>query len=155
MKVKLFKASEVKPFVVGEPGTSSEFWGYNPRGGTALCDAIGIMIQAMDEVVTDGHKVLVIQTDGAENSSCLFTSSKIKAMVEERQGLGWTVMYMAANLDAVSTGAALGVSAAQTISYHQASRSSEVWRATTNCVARARTGDSADYTQAEREMSSC
>lgn len=151
--LKTYAAGEMKPFVVGMPGSSATHWGFQPRGGTALCDAIGDMITSMKKVPTRGTKVLVIETDGEENASSRYTSKAIKVMVEECQGEGWTVIFLASNLDATETGASFGVAAAQCVSYNQHTSSTGVWQATTACVQRARTGDHAGYTALERDIS--
>jgi hypothetical protein len=69
------------------------------RGSTALLDAIGI---TFNEVDPENQKqgVMVIATDGMENASSHFNYTEIKAMIKEKEKIGWKVMYLGAGLHA-------------------------------------------------------
>lgn len=96
-----------------------------PRGATALLDAIG---RTMDRVL-DRHrqlpeadrpeKVLVaILTDGAENASRLFTRDLVFQEITTRQEAGaWEFVFLAANQDAIASGAALGIRPGASIAF--------------------------------------
>lgn len=81
----------------------------SPRGATALYDAIGQAIndtgarlRQMDEKDRPGKVLVVVQTDGWENSSREFTAANIKQMIKEQEEkYNWKFMFMGANLDAV------------------------------------------------------
>jgi hypothetical protein len=93
---------------------------YCPRGGTPLLDAVGRTIQATDEVAGKNKAtkiIVVIQTDGAENSSQDFKLDQIKQMVEERQGKGWEFVFIGAGINAFEAGLTMGVYAGSTMSY--------------------------------------
>ncbi len=84
---------------------------YTARGMTALLDAIGRTINDFEAStkVHHGDKVmLVVQTDGAENSSREFTSGQIMSMLREREGRGWTTVYNGAGPQAWGQGRSLG-----------------------------------------------
>ena len=86
---------------------------YYPSGGTALMDAVG-------EVVSDiarekGEKVLVIVlTDGHENSSSRWNKAQIKALIEKKNPKNWQFIFLGVGIDqfddAVSMGINLGTS---------------------------------------------
>ena len=80
----------------------------NPRGMTALNDAIGQMINRLGnkfkttpEDKRPAHVIVVIATDGLENSSREYTAQQVKEMVKEQtEKWQWTFIYLAANVDA-------------------------------------------------------
>lgn len=88
---------------------------YVPRGSTALLDAIGRTINAIDfrlsAAVDKPEKVIfVILTDGYENSSQEFTKAKIKEMIEDKEkNHNWEVMYLAAHENAFHEGHLMGI----------------------------------------------
>lgn len=77
---------------------------YNPRGMTAMLDAVGETIQylktlpgAEDETTSF---LIVIATDGEENSSTTFGYSEVAEMIQSvKDTKRWTVTYMGANQD--------------------------------------------------------
>lgn len=93
---------------------------YCPKGGTPLLDAVGRTIQATDEVAGKNKAskiIVVIQTDGEENSSHDFKLDQIKSMVEERQGKGWEFVFIGAGINAFAAGTSFGIQALNTMSY--------------------------------------
>lgn len=93
---------------------------YAPNGGTPLLDAVARTIQATDEVAGKNKAtkiIVVIQTDGEENSSRDFTLDQVKVMVEERQGKGWEFVFIGAGINAFAAGSAFGIHAMNTMSY--------------------------------------
>lgn len=107
---------------------------YQPRGGTPLLDAVARTIQATDEVAGKnkaGKIIVVIQTDGEENSSAEFKLDQVKQMVEERQGKGWEFVFIGAGINAFLAGTNMGFQAANTMSYGaDAASTREVFGAT-------------------------
>jgi len=87
---------------------------YKPRGMTALYDAIGLTVEEFSE-----HKdvVLLIQTDGEENSSKEYTQSIIKDMIKDKEQDGWDITFLGANIDAKAVGSSLGVSLLKSVQY--------------------------------------
>lgn len=89
-----------------------------PRGMTAMYDAIGQTINElgdqlrdMDEDKRPSKVMIVIITDGAENSSHKFSASNIRGMIMQQQSIyNWQFTYLGANQDAVLTGGSLGIS---------------------------------------------
>jgi hypothetical protein len=103
------------------PLTSDTF---QPRGSTALMDAIGRTIK------THWSKkgvVFIIQTDGEENSSHAYTKAHIKDLIEQKTKDGWTFMYLGANQDAFAEAGSMGIAPCATLHYDVA-RTPEAFR---------------------------
>lgn len=81
---------------------------YSLRGMTAMNDAIGKTLTKMFSENPE-KAIIVILTDGQENSSKEFTTPQVKALIEKAQGKGWQVTFLAANQDAFATGVTYGI----------------------------------------------
>ncbi len=89
-----------------------------PRGLTALHDAVGRTIldtgkrlEAMKEEDRPGLVVMIVLTDGLDNSSREYTKARVKAMVEhQKNAYTWQFMFLGCGLDAYQQGATLGFS---------------------------------------------
>lgn len=99
---------------------------YTVGGCTALLDAIGGAINhignihkyARPEDVPE-NTIFVITTDGMENASRFYSSDKVKKMIERQKSkYGWEFLFLGANIDAVETGAGLGISADRAVTYN-------------------------------------
>lgn len=88
-----------------------------PRGSTALLDAIGRAIietgerlAKMPEPERPGLVILVILTDGQENSSREFSKAQVQEMIQHQQDVyKWQFVYLGANQDAFAEAANLGI----------------------------------------------
>lgn len=84
---------------------------FEPRGMTALFDAVLIGTQMMDiNHKTSKSKILfVILTDGQENASKTLTSRHVfNKLVRTKRKQGWEFVFLAANQDAIATGHTFG-----------------------------------------------
>lgn len=91
---------------------------YVPGGWTALYDAIGSAVTAIDKEATgDDRVLLIIQTDGQENSSREFTKEAIFNLINSRQQGNWTVTYLSAGPDAFTEAAKIGIYVGNTMAY--------------------------------------
>ncbi|MBR3641476.1 MAG: VWA domain-containing protein [Oscillibacter sp.] len=97
---------------------------YTVRGCTALLDAIGTTVKHISEIHryarkedVPAHTVFVITTDGMENASREYSVEKVKKLIEEKSAKGWEFLFLAANIDAVSTAASIGVSRERAVDY--------------------------------------
>lgn len=90
---------------------------FEPRGATALLDAIGMTIKntkrriklLADEDKPE-HVVIAIITDGEENSSDKYTRKEIFKMVAKRERKnGWEFVFIGSNQDAIAEGASFGI----------------------------------------------
>ena len=79
---------------------------YCPRGQTALLDAIGYSIKGVD---SQDKPMIVIITDGQENSSRKYTHSHVKDLITMKEELGWNFVFLGANQDAIEVGGNLGI----------------------------------------------
>ncbi len=89
---------------------------YKCTGMTAMLDAIGVGVRDLNEKIKDkiasgeASAVVVIITDGEENSSIEFDGTKIKSMIEELQKTEkWTFTFIGANIDSISTAKNYGI----------------------------------------------
>jgi len=107
---------------------------YTVRGCTALLDAIGGAIRhiahihkyARPEDVPE-HTVFVITTDGMENASRHYDAERVKRMIEhEKEKYGWEFLFLAANIDAVSTARRFGIGADRAVNYHADRQGTEI-----------------------------
>lgn len=105
--------AECKPLVADE---------YQPRGGTPLLDAVGRTIAQLDEdwkAEKPERCILVIVTDGAENSSREYTKEQIKTMIQARQDSGkWAFIYLGANVDAFFEASKMGIPVMNSAGYN-------------------------------------
>lgn len=86
-----------------------------PRGYTALLDAIGYTLSGYPD--TEGNKVVVIVTDGAENASKEYSRQAIFELITSLTEKGWNFLFLAANQDAIQAGGSLGIDHAHTVSF--------------------------------------
>lgn len=108
--------SEIKEMTAAE---------YSAQGGTALIDAIGAAIHHIGNVHkyartedVPQHTLFVIITDGMENSSHMYTSDKVKQMIERQKSkYGWEFLFIGANIDAVETAQSFGISEDRAVDY--------------------------------------
>lgn len=84
--------------------------GYRPDGGTALYDAVcGTLNKAKNKVGKNDKALVVIITDGQENSSREYGQKDMAKLVEELTDKGnWTFTYLGANQDAWATASQWG-----------------------------------------------
>jgi len=93
-----------------------------PRGNTALYDAVGKTVvnmgeqlAAMDEAERPSKVIIVIVTDGFENSSQEWTRNMISELVQRQEAeFGWEFLYLSASPDAFADGRRMGISRAHT-----------------------------------------
>jgi Mg-chelatase subunit ChlD len=91
----------------------------NPSGGTPLNDAI---VRMLDMVLAEKPKkaVVVIMTDGGENSSQLHQASTVRARIQQCSELGIEIIYLGANFAGVDAeGARMGLVDTRTVNMTQ------------------------------------
>ena len=97
-----------------------------PRGGTALLDSIGKTINSVGEKLAKlkeknrpAKVIVMVQTDGEENSSHEFTKESVKALIENQTNkYNWQFMFIGASLDSVRDAQAFGFNASNTSCYN-------------------------------------
>lgn len=104
---------------------------YHADGNTALLDAIGYTIKQMTEGFegravdeTPEKVMLVILTDGEENSSKEYKKADIKTLIEEKANKDkWEIIYLGANQDAFVEAGKLGIAMSKTANFHATGQS--------------------------------
>lgn len=105
-----------------EPLTEKTF---QPRGSTALLDAIGRTINETGKKLSEFAEqdrpekvVIVILTDGEENASRECNHHQINDLItHQRDAYKWEFVFLGANQDAISTASQMGISAGHAITY--------------------------------------
>lgn len=98
---------------------------YCPGGSTALLDAIGMTLHKIAnaqkntaEAYRADRVMVVIITDGEENSSREYDVRTIRKMIEhEKETHGWEFIFLGANIDAVQTASDFGISRGRAVSF--------------------------------------
>jgi uncharacterized protein YegL len=129
-----------------------------PRGSTALLDAVGKTVVAtgerlagMDEEDRPGHVVVVILTDGRENASREWSREKVSGLLQEQQErYAWTFVFLGSNQDAIKTGAGMGVPADYAVTY-TGDAVAAAMNSTSHLVTNVRSGGEGGYTQQDRD----
>ncbi len=96
------------------PITNKEYY---VRGSTALLDAIGKTIDKIKNThirtnkdERPEHVMIVITTDGMENSSQEYGYEKVNRMINQQKNrFGWEFIFLGANIDAIATADRLGI----------------------------------------------
>lgn len=135
-----------------------------PRGMTALLDAVGRAINETGERLAQmaeqdrpGLVIMVVVTDGLENSSKEFNKSQIKEMIERQQNqYSWHFTFLGANQDAFSEAGGIGIHAAGAANF-SLNKVDAAWAGTARKVLRMRSQRSAgetvrnEFTEEERK----
>jgi hypothetical protein len=98
---------------------------FQPRGMTALYDAIGRTVNAagqrlanLSENERPNKVLLVIMTDGFENSSQEFNAARVSEMINhQRNNYKWEFMFIGANQDAVLSAREIGIPTQAALTY--------------------------------------
>jgi len=108
-----------KPLSEVEPLTTNT---YAPNGMTALWDGIGITVyRAKNELSGEYKSVVVVNTDGHENSSKEYKdTTKLKTLISELEATGqWTFTYLGADMNAWGVAQQLGGTQANSFNYRK------------------------------------
>ena len=98
---------------------------FDPDGGTPLLramnthiDETGKALAAMKEEDRPDRVLLVILTDGEENSSHDITWETVAAKIKHQEEVyGWKVVYLGANQDAIATGGKINICKSSTLDF--------------------------------------
>lgn len=106
---------------------------YVPDGTTALLDAIGITTGILEErdagmSTLPSTFVVVVLTDGHENSSQIFNLEQIRSRITRLEATGkWTFSFIGATLDALDVAAQMAFKRQNSIQFAKESMKTEVW----------------------------
>ncbi len=98
---------------------------YRPYGGTALLDAVcravdetGTRLAKLPEYLKPDKVLLVIMTDGEENSSRFFSKFQMADRLKHQQEkYNWQVLFLGANQDAIATAAQYNIPSTKAFTY--------------------------------------
>lgn len=93
---------------------------YSPSGCTALYDAMGFSLTALEKEVDkyeDAIGLVTVITDGEENSSVEYSGKAIYELVERLKKKGWTFAFMGANQDVMKVAQSLNINNAREFEY--------------------------------------
>ncbi|MBW3539669.1 MAG: VWA domain-containing protein [Planctomycetes bacterium] len=99
---------------------------FQPRGATALLDAIGRSIRhtktrlaRQSDEEPPRQIICLIITDGQENASYEFDRRLVFDMIRtQRDGFGWQFVFLGANQDAIAEAGALGIPAGAAMTFN-------------------------------------
>jgi len=126
---------------------------YVPRGSTALLDAIGRTInntgnklRGMSEAERPDRVLVVIITDGQENSSQEFDLKKINEMISHQRGkYNWEFIFLAAGQDAMAEAVKMGINPQFAINYMARGPSAKgAYQVMSSAIGASRTGSDVD-----------
>jgi hypothetical protein len=118
-----------------------------PRGMTALYDSLGRLItdvgaqlEATPEAERPGKVIVLVMTDGHENSSREWTHKAVsKAIKRQERDYSWEFIFLGANMDAVAIGQQLGFAADRSMTYATTSEGvSSSWDTNSKLVSKMR-----------------
>jgi len=98
---------------------------YSPGGGTALIDAIGKTVDsvsdrigAMDEEEKPDKIIVIVITDGEENSSRIYKGADVSKKIKEHQEReGWEIIFIGASADVLDQAEDLGIRSDRMMGY--------------------------------------
>jgi uncharacterized protein YegL len=93
---------------------------FGPRGGTALYDAVGKTLAALDDdkSITFDKAIVIICTDGEENQSREWSKESVHAAIDERIKRGnWTFTYLGTQPETWSAASSLGMGVGASATY--------------------------------------
>lgn len=96
-----------------------------PRGSTALLDAVGKAVTELgeklagrDEADRPGLVQVIVVTDGMENASREWNAEAVKSLISQQETkYGWDFIFLGANMDAVAVGQSFGFSGDKSLTY--------------------------------------
>lgn len=107
---------------------------YSPNGCTALLDAIGKTASVIEnEIKAESSQlnttvVIVILTDGHENSSEMYTLSQIKSTISRLEESGkWNFSFMGATLDAVDVATSMSIKTKNSLAFFKDNMQAETY----------------------------
>lgn len=104
---------------------------FRPSGSTALLDSIGrtlneLMTKEGSEIAPDKYLVVII-TDGEENSSKEYSNDAIRKIIEDLRSKGnWEFVYLGANQDSFSVAGAMGISVSNSMDFTADSENTKI-----------------------------
>ena len=97
------------------PMTEKEYY---VGGSTSLLDAVGKTINELKPSIVNYDKILVvIMTDGYENSSVEYNYKQVKNLINDTKRCGVEYLFLGADIDACKSADEIGISRDRSVSY--------------------------------------
>lgn len=104
-------------FIMKDVNDVSNKLAYNPSGCTALYDGVGNAIDEVGKVLRDmpeeqrpEKNLIVIMTDGEENSSHIYQPSKVREMIKHQEDkYSWTFLYIGTDISNTEDADKIGI----------------------------------------------
>lgn len=131
----------------------------DPRGMTALNDAIGMTVarlgerlSAMDEAERPGHVIVVIVTDGLENASREYTTKQVSDMVtRQKDEFNWHFRFLGTDIDSFTVAGSYSIGRSETINFSRTAKgASNVSVVLNSSLSATRAGASGAYSDEDR-----
>ena len=154
-----YEVSFTEKAVVDVPALTMET--YRPSGGTALLDAMGKTIDAtgkrlaaMPEASRPGKVIVVVITDGEENSSREYTYPRLNEMIcHQRDVYKWEFMFVGTSQDAIASASKVGIDAQNALTFGASPRATRLALGVVGgSISALRAGLSGDFTDEAREI---
>jgi Mg-chelatase subunit ChlD len=135
---------------------------YVPRAATPLFDAMGRGINHLQQTLysmSEGNVpekvVIVVITDGQENSSREFNKKQVTAMINEKQEkAGWKFVFLSADLSAMEDAMASGFAASSSLLFDKtAAGVGSVWGSISRSICDFRVGLTSDVQFTDEDRS--
>ena len=132
------------------PMTDRDYWA---RGLTSLYDAVGrtidnvgVRLSGTPEEERPSKVIVVITTDGYENSSRAYTKDRVKEMIKHQtEKYNWQFLFLGANIDSAEQAESIGISSLNSANYVATSKGVESLYSAVDCtIATYRTKGSID-----------
>ena len=132
---------------------------YVPRAATPLLDAMGRGINDLDSTLQKMNRkeqpnriVMVIITDGQENSSREFRKEQVEKMIRKKTTAGWQFVFLSADLGAIDEAMATEVHAKSALAFDKdAQGTAAVWASASDKISAYRSGESEDVSFDEED----
>jgi len=133
---------------------------YQPRGSTALLDAIGRTIDSIGKrlaarpAASRPDKVIVVViTDGRENASRQYSSASVSEKIaHQRDVYKWEFIFIGSNQDAIASAAHMNIGAADALSFAASPRGTRAaFDAVAMSLGKRRSGARGAFTPEQRE----
>ncbi|MDA7848519.1 VWA domain-containing protein [bacterium] len=135
----------------------------DPRGGTALYDALGVAINGFSKTIEElpeharpSKVTLIAVTDGEENSSQEYDLKTVKKLIQKKQkDERWEMVFLGANQDAVLSGQNLGFEADASLTFDaDADGVNTMASSASRFISDARSGNRQGFSDTERGAAS-
>ena len=130
-----------------------------PRGQTALYDAMGntiffFMEKKLIEPKSFQSCIIYVATDGFENASHIYNCETIKNLISNAKEYNIELLYLGANQDAILEAQKFGLDSSHALNYSETKNNvKEAYRSLANASTRYRSGESLEFSPAERMAS--